>query len=479
MTQPRSDSFAAGLDDDVVGALVGLRDLLTAGGGRALDLIHSGQSHDEAAWAGAGVTRLDALVRSGLLERDAAGNIRARLRLGPSAGFWIVHDHPRSRDDPVMGVGMMSMALSAFVPRREGGVLLDVGTGQGFLALLAAGHAGRVIATDVDPRALGCARLTAAMNGVRGIEWRLGSLLEPASDLAGSCDLVVSNPPQLVSPLHALTDGGAACAGDGFVEGLVRGAPRMLREGGTFACTAIWGDHGAWDARPRAWVSGSGCDAWIVRLRRDGVEAYAEMWRGAIAERRGGDMSQAGLERWLEHTRSRGETAVATALIFMRRRTGQNWVHAEPATLVGVAEGATPESVLLLDRVMEGRTLLAERGEPALLAARLVRVEGLARVFRSTRPEQASDGWQPGPEGWPMVRHRGGLAMETPETPLVRAMLGAVDGHRSGEEVVRLTARSAAGERPVDVLRRLVERGMVGVASPGRANSADGLDRAQ
>jgi hypothetical protein len=273
-----------------------------------------------------------------------------------------------------------------------------------------------------------------------------------------------------------VTDGGAACAGDGFVEGLVRGAPRMLREGGTFACTAIWGDDGAWDARPRAWVSGSGCDAWIVRLRRDGVEAYAEMWRGAIAERRGGDMSQAGLDRWLEHTRSRGETGVATALIFMRRRTGQNWVHAEPSTLVGVAEGATPESVLLLDRVMEGRTMLAEGGEAALLSARLVRVEGLARVFRETRPEAASDAWQPCSEGWPLVRHRSGLAMDTPETPLVRAMLGAVDGHRSGEEVVRLTARSAGGERPMDVLRRLVERGMVGVAcpdSPGSPGTSD------
>lgn len=476
MASPRGDSFAAGLDDELVGALAGLRDLLAAGNGKALDLIHSGQSHDEAAWAGAGVTRLDALVRSGFLERDAAGNIRACLRVGLSAGLWVVHDHPRSRDDLVMGVGMMSMALSAFVPRRAGGVVLDVGTGQGFLALLAAGHAGRVIATDVDARALGCARLTAAMNRVRGIEWRLGSVLEPALDVAGLCDVVVSNPPQLVSPLHAVTDGGAACAGDGFVEGLVRSAPGMLREGGTFACTAIWGEDGAWDARPRAWVSGSGCDAWIVRLRRDGVEAYAEMWRGAIAERRGGDMSAAGLERWLEHTRSRGETGVATALIFMRRRAGQNWVHAEPGTLVGVAEGATPESVLLLDRVMAGRTMLAEGGEAALLSARLVRVEGLARVFRGARPEVASDGWQPGPEGWPMVRHRSGLAMETPETPLVRAMLGAVDGVRRGEEVVRLSARCAGGERPMEALRRLVEHGMVEVACPG---TADGLGGAR
>jgi SAM-dependent methyltransferase len=452
MSEPSGEVFAAAVDDGMIGALTGLRDLLAGGGGDALSLVQSEVAHPEGEWLRAGVVWAQDLIRAGLLVREASGGVRARLRVGPSAGLWIVHDHPRSSEAPVMGVGMMSMVLAAFTPRARCGTVLDVGTGQGFLAILAARHAARVIGTDVDVRALECARLTAVMNGASGIEWRRGSMLEPAADLASACDLVVSNPPQLVSPRHVVSEGGASCAGDDFVEGLVRGAPAMLREGGFFACTAIWGEDGAWEARPREWAFGSGCDVWIVRLRRDDVEAYAEMWRGAIDERRGGDMSADGLVRWREHARERGETGVATALIFMRKRAGRNWIHAEPGTLVGVAEGATPESSVLVERVFAARTLLAEGGEAALVGARLGRAPGLTLVEGRSRGA-AMD----------FVRHRTGFAMERPQTVLVRDVLSAIDGKRRGADVLAVVGAGASGERPIEILRDLLERGLIEV----------------
>jgi hypothetical protein len=452
MSEPSGEVFAAAMDDGMIGALSGLRDLLAGGGGDALSLVQSEVVHPEGEWLRAGVVWAQDLIRAGLLVREASGGVRVRLRVGPSAGLWIVHDHPRSSEAPVMGVGMMSMVLAAFTPRTRCGTLIDVGTGQGFHAILATRHAARVIGTDIDLRALECARLTAVMNGASGIELRQGSMLQPTADLVGACDLVVSNPPQLVSPRHVVSEGGASCAGDDFVEGLVRGAPAMLREGGFFACTAIWGEDGAWDARPREWACGSGCDVWIVQLRRDDVEAYAEMWRGAIDERRGGDMSADGLARWREHARERGETGVATALIFMRKRAGRNWVHAEPGTLVGVAEGATPESSVLVERIFAARTLLDGGSDEAMCAARLGRAPGLTLIDGRLRGEVLD-----------LVRHRTGLAMERQQTAMVRDVLHAVNGSRCGREVLAMVGAASAGERAIDVLRDLLARGMVEV----------------
>ncbi|MFN4133880.1 MAG: HemK2/MTQ2 family protein methyltransferase, partial [Candidatus Hadarchaeales archaeon] len=56
--------------------------------------------------------------------------------------------------------------------------VLELGTGCGMLAVLAAKAGGKVIATDINPTALECARANAAANGVK-IDFRLGDLFEP------------------------------------------------------------------------------------------------------------------------------------------------------------------------------------------------------------------------------------------------------------------------------------------------------------
>ena len=63
--------------------------------------------------------------------------------------------------------------------RRPGEAALDLGTGCGIQALLAAKHAERVVATDVNPRALGFAAFNAALNGIETIELRDGSGFDP------------------------------------------------------------------------------------------------------------------------------------------------------------------------------------------------------------------------------------------------------------------------------------------------------------
>jgi release factor glutamine methyltransferase len=55
---------------------------------------------------------------------------------------------------------------------------LDMGTGCGIIAILAAKKGAKVVATDINPYALKCARNNAKLNRVK-IEFRLGNLFEP------------------------------------------------------------------------------------------------------------------------------------------------------------------------------------------------------------------------------------------------------------------------------------------------------------
>ncbi len=72
--------------------------------------------------------------------------------------------------------------------------ILDMGTGSGVGAVFAARRADRVVAVDINPHAVRCARINALLNGVEGtVEVREGNLFAP---VAGErFDLILFNPP--------------------------------------------------------------------------------------------------------------------------------------------------------------------------------------------------------------------------------------------------------------------------------------------
>lgn len=79
---------------------------------------------------------------------------------------------------------------------RGGELVLELGTGCGMLAILAARARAKVVATDINPAALECARVNAETHGMADrIDFRIGDLFEP---IAGErFDLVIFNPPYL------------------------------------------------------------------------------------------------------------------------------------------------------------------------------------------------------------------------------------------------------------------------------------------
>ncbi|MEA1905126.1 MAG: HemK2/MTQ2 family protein methyltransferase [Candidatus Hadarchaeota archaeon] len=98
---------------------------------------------------------------------------------------------------------------------RESEHVLELGTGCGLIAILAAKAGARVLATDVNPTALRCARNNARAHNVeKRIEFRLGDLFEPVND--ERFDLIIFNPPylpvsheeELSTPLDRAWEGG-------------------------------------------------------------------------------------------------------------------------------------------------------------------------------------------------------------------------------------------------------------------------------
>lgn len=211
---------------------------------------------------------------------------------------WICHDllpnldgrNGRPHPSHVLGVSPASSTLAQLTIRRPVGRALDLGTGCGVQSLHLAAHAKTIVATDLNPRALELARLTTRLSGVDA-DLRLGSLYEPVAD--ESFDLIVSNPPFVISPPgERLVYREGDLPGDELVRRvIVDGAARLAPEG-TMQVLCNWAilRGTPWDERLGRWLAATGCDALVLQREVLDPYEYIEMW-----------LSDAGLDASPEH----------------------------------------------------------------------------------------------------------------------------------------------------------------------------------
>ncbi len=199
----------------------------------------------------------------------------------PDTDWYVVSDMGTpATPDHVLGLGGASLTLARITPRRDVGRAMDLGCGAGSQVLHAARHASRVVATDTNPRALALTALTAALSGIPEgqLDLREGSLFAPVAD--ERFDLVVSNPPFVISPSHRFTYRDAGLPGDELSRLVVRGAAAHLAPGGMAAVLGNWlhveGED--WRERVAEWVSGTDVSAWIVQRDTQSVADYAGTW---------------------------------------------------------------------------------------------------------------------------------------------------------------------------------------------------------
>lgn len=335
VTRLRHSLLVASYDVDTVDRLLGptahaalargerVPALRATTGGSALEtlvrLFLIGSDEPEAAVAAA--LPLDVCYAANLVEPHGTG-LRAGLDLRPYHDWWVLSDVGSQwrpgplRCDHVLGVGGASVTLAQATVRVAGGAALDMGVGSGVQSLHLCQHAASVTGTDVNPRALELAELTARLNGV---SWELlpGSLFEPVADR--TFDLIVSNPPFVLGPGDDYAYRSTRAHDDNLCRQLVRQAPERLAPGGWCQFLANWTHQRGrpWQEEVATWFDGTGCDAWVWQREVQDPAEYAGMWLrdsqediGPAYERRYGE--------WLDWMCAHQVEAVGFGMVTMR-----------------------------------------------------------------------------------------------------------------------------------------------------------------
>ena len=338
--------------------------------------------------------------------------VRALLDCRPYAtearDLWVVSDLTPGLDgrpvevtaDHVLGISPASTSLAQLTIREPVSSALDLGTGCGVQALHLAEHAGRVVATDVNERALELTRFTLALNAIDGVDVRAGSLLEPVAGEA--FDLIATNPPFVISPPggERLVYRDSGLPGDAVVERIVREAPRHLAEGGWCQVLANWmiADE-PWDERLGRWLADD-CDALVVQREVMDPAAYVELWLKDAGLHGVPDYPQR-YDSWLRWLDEQGVTGIGFGWVNLHR-TGSahrelvDWPYAveQPiAPAVAAWGAAVGRSVTRDDRLVARADVLQETtGAPGAAdpeAVVLRQQTGLRRARRADTVEAA------------------------------------------------------------------------------------------
>ncbi len=258
---------------------------------------------------------------------DVVGEtVRARVAITPTTyegREWLVpsdSSHGDRAADYVNGVGPASMTLAGLTIRRPVGRVLDLGCGSGVQALLASTHAESIVATDRNPRAVAFAEFAMGLNDVANVETLTGDLFEPVAD--DRFDLIVSNPPFVISPEARFIYRDSGLAGDEISRRIVSTAPAHLSDGGWCQLLANWAHlrNENWQDRVATWIEDIGCDAWIVQSRVEDAETYASGWLRHDYPEGNAEL----FDEWMAYYERIGLEAVGFGLVTLRKTARPN-----------------------------------------------------------------------------------------------------------------------------------------------------------
>jgi Methyltransferase small domain len=404
---------------------------------------------------------IELFLKCGVLTAEA-GCLAAPVRISPFADLVILSDHAVARtgtlrSDTVLWPNPSSLLGYHLAMRSPVGRTLDLGTGNGILALTAASHSGTVVATDLNARARYFCMFNASLNGVTNVEFREGNAFEPVR--GERFDLILANPPFFVTPSVRRVYSDNSMDLDGFCRTLTRQAPEYLNENGYSQMLVEWVQVKGqpWRERLEEWFAGLGCDAWVMVSYMRSSADYAMIRVQEDRDEVTNAEDQAALTNtWQHYFESNQVEAIYGGMIVLRRREGRNWIrieelHAKPVRPFGD----------FLRRVFESRDYLETHSDEELLAA----CPSLPASARLKKQFEIS------PEGWKLtgidLQLGEGLPYSLALQPQVAEFVALCDGKRTLGEIADMTAAALSMDPALlrrescGIIRQVADRGMV------------------
>lgn len=412
---------------------------------------------------------LSLLVDSGLLEPQGEYLKPGALML-VSDSFLVAADHPSAienqHSDLVLWPNPSSNFLSRFAVRRHSRATLDVGTGSGILSLSAARHSDRVVATDLNARAVGFAQFNAQLNGVHNIEVLQGDCFAPVGDRR--FDLILSNPPFFITPRANYLFCDNSMELDGLCRRLIKEAPNHLNEDGYMQILCEWAQINGepWEERVADWLLDTGCDGWVMKGLTQDPEEYAQRRIRETSPDSNRDSEQ--YDEYMSYYRRRGVEAIHDGLIVMRRREAQNFVRIEevPPTPSGNLSDLILSTFAAHDLLRINDTDEKMLSIHPLLTPHVRLEQVCAPVSGRWHAESVT------------LHLTSGFPFKIDVQPLVADFLATCDGTRSAEQAIsELAQKTNAGLERVTteclgMIRKLIERGFM-TASEVSVRSSD------
>jgi SAM-dependent methyltransferase len=401
---------------------------------------------------------LSLMLESGLLSR-AGDTLIPQAMLLHIDGFLVASDHASAIDNKdvamVLWPNPTSKFLSRFAVQRHSRATLDLGTGSGILSLHAARFSDVVVATDLNERAVACARFNSRLNDVANIEVMGGDCFAPVA--GRRFDLILSNPPFFITPQGDYLFCENPMELDGLCRRLVKEGPGYLHEGGYMQMLCEWAQIKGqpWEERIGEWLEGTGCDAWVMKGLTQDPEEYAQ--HRICETSQDPSLDAATYAGYMQYYRHRGVEAIHDGLIVMRRRDGQNWVRIEE--IPQTAKGRLGE---MIDTTFAAHDLMQQNsGDDQVLALR-PKLSPHARLEQVC--EQHEGQWR---AETLTLRIINGFPFHMEVQPLVAGFLVTCDGTRTAGEAIQGLAASA--NAPLEkvqgeclaMIRKLIQRGFM------------------
>lgn len=394
-------------------------------------------------------------LAAGLLE-ERDGGLGAVLQLTPFENLILATD-PLWKPEPppkhVLGVGAPSFFLSQMTVRRRSRRTLDVGTGSGVQAFLAAPHSDEVVGVDLNARAVNVAAFNAQLNNFPHASFLAGDLYAPVRDRR--FDLIVANPPYVISPETRYVFRDSGLKGDEIAQRVIREGAPLLEEGGYLQLICEWAHLRGqdWQKRLAGWFEGTGCDAWVVRYSTVDSLKHAEVWLKPSPK----DPPEAmpgRLKAWVDYHGREGIELISDGIISLRKRSGaKHWLRFDDSPQrIDSCGGSVERGFAAADFLQKTAS------DEALLASKLRVAPDVVWERRMTAS----------PGGWQITQQQlfvsTGLAFRGNADQACLALVDRCRGELTVREVLDSLAKEGGGQsldvsQFLPVIRGLIEQG--------------------